>query len=73
LVVLLAEGQGLGDVRDDVDPHLAAAQALVLMVAYLSLEPLVVATAAPGIDGSTLSLRWKEAAIRLVLEGVAAR
>src|SRR2546427_10428942 len=31
LVVLLAEGQGWGEVRDDVDPHLAAAQALVLM------------------------------------------
>src|SRR5207245_390306 len=34
LVILLAEGQGRGQVRDDVDPHLAAAQALVLMVAY---------------------------------------
>jgi AcrR family transcriptional regulator len=74
LVVLLAEGQGLGDVRDDVDPHLAAAQALVLMLAYLSLETLITASAAPlGIDASALSLRWKEAAIRLVLEGVGAR
>jgi len=26
LVVLLAEGQGLGQVRDDLDPHLAAAK-----------------------------------------------
>jgi len=26
LVVLLAEGQGLGKVRDDLDPHLAAAR-----------------------------------------------
>src|SRR6266702_4544811 len=38
LVVLLAEGQGLGQVRDDVDPHLAAAQALVLIIAYLGLD-----------------------------------
>jgi AcrR family transcriptional regulator len=74
LVVLLAEGQGLGDVRDDVDPHLAAAQALILMLAYLSLETLITGSAAPlGIDASALSLRWKEAAIRLVLEGVGAR
>jgi AcrR family transcriptional regulator len=74
LVVLLAEGQGLGDVRDDVDPHLAAAQALVLMLAYLSLESLIAASAAPlGIDASALAQRWREAAIRLVLEGVGAR
>jgi len=32
LVVLLAAGQGLAKMRDDVDPHLAAAQALILMV-----------------------------------------
>src|SRR2546423_964921 len=38
LVVLLAEGQGLGQVRDDGDPHLAAAQAPILMVGDLSME-----------------------------------
>src|ERR1041384_154495 len=43
LVVLLAEGQGRGQVRDDLDPHLAAAHALVLMVAYLQLEELTAA------------------------------
>src|SRR6266404_8759657 len=47
LVVLLAEGQGRGQVRDDVDPHLAAAQALVLMIAYLGLESLIAASAPP--------------------------
>ncbi len=74
LVVLLAEGQGLGQVRDDVDPHLAAAQALVLMIAYLGLESLIAASAPPlGSDEPALSRRWKEAAVRLVLEGVAAR
>ena len=73
LVVLLAEGQGLGEVRDDVDPHLVAAQALVLMVAYLGLEPLIAASAAPlGGDEPALARRWKEAAVRLVIAGVRA-
>jgi AcrR family transcriptional regulator len=74
LVVLLAEGQGRGQVRDDLDPHLAAAQALVLMVAYLSLEPLIAANAPPlGADEPGLRERWKDAAVRLVLEGVTSR
>lgn len=74
LVVLLAEGQGLGEVRDDVDPHLAAAQALVLMLAYLGLEPLITASAPPlGTDEPGLPQRWKEAAVHLILEGVSAR
>jgi len=73
LVVLLAEGQGRGRVRDDVDPHLAAAQALVLMVAYLGLESLIATSAPPlGADEPALRERWKEAAVRLVLDGVAA-
>ena len=74
LVVLLAEGQGRGQVRDDLDPHLAVAQALVLMVAYLGLESLIAASAPPlGADEPALRERWKEAAVRLVLDGVAAR
>ena len=73
LVILLAEGQGRGQVRDDVDPHLAAAQALVLMVAYLGLESLIAASAPPlGADEPALRERWKEAAVKLVLEGVRA-
>jgi TetR/AcrR family transcriptional regulator len=73
LVVLLAEGQGRGQVRDDLDPHLAAAQALVLMVAYLGLESLIATSAAPlGADEPALRERWKDAAVRLVLDGVAA-
>ena len=73
-MVLLAEGQGLGQVRDDVDPHLTAAQALVLMIAYLGLESLIAASAPSlGSDEPALSRRWKDAAVRLVLEGVAAR
>jgi AcrR family transcriptional regulator len=71
LVVLLAEGQGRGQVRDDVDPHLAAAQALVLMVAYLGLESLIAASAAPlGLDEPALRERWKESAVKLVLQGI---
>jgi AcrR family transcriptional regulator len=74
LVVLLAEGQGHGQVRDDLDPHLAAAQALVLMVSYLGLESLIAVSAPPlGADEPALRERWKEAAVRLVLDGVATR
>jgi TetR/AcrR family transcriptional regulator len=74
LVVLLAEGQGRGQVRDDVDPHLAAAQALVVMLAFLHLEPLITASAPPlGADEPALRERWKDAAVQLVLEGVSAR
>ncbi len=74
LVVLLAEGQGLGEVRDDLDPHLAAAQALVLMIAYLGLEALIATSARPlGSDEPALAQRWKDAALRLVLEGVTVR
>jgi AcrR family transcriptional regulator len=73
LVVLLAEGQGLGEVRDDLDPHLAAAQALVLMVGYLPLESLIAASAPPlGADEPALRERWKQAAVELVLSGVRA-
>ncbi|HYK83159.1 MAG TPA: TetR/AcrR family transcriptional regulator [Gemmatimonadales bacterium] len=72
LVVLMAEGQGRGQVRDDVDPHVAAAQALVLMVAYLGLEALITASAPPlGADEPALRERWKEAALQLVLGGIA--
>lgn len=71
LVVLLAEGQGRGQVRDDLDPHLAAAQALVLMVGYLKLEELIAASAPPlGADEPALRERWKQAAVELVVGGV---
>src|SRR6266849_5009889 len=70
LVVLLAEGQGRGQVRDDLDPHLAAAQALVLMVGYLSMEAVVAASARPlGGDEPALRERWREAAVDLVVAG----
>ena len=73
LVVLLAEGQGLGQVRDDVDPHLAAAQALILMVGYLSMEAVIATSARPlGADEPSLRARWREAAVELVVAGVSA-
>lgn len=71
LVVLLAEGQGLGQVRDDLDPHLAAAQALVLMIGYLAMEGVVAASARP-LDEPALRERWREAAVDLVVNGVRA-
>ena len=71
LVVLLAEGQGLGQVRDDLDPHLAAAQALILMVGYLSMEG-VIAASARTLDEPALRERWREAAVDLVVNGVRA-
>lgn len=73
IVVLLAEGQGLGLVRDDVDPHVAAAQALILMLGYLRLEPIIAASA-PSLaaDEPALRDRWRRAAVELVVNGVRA-
>ena len=73
IVVLLAEGQGLGLVRDDVDPHVAAAQALILMLGYLRLEPIIAASA-PSLaaDEPALRDRWRRAAVDLVVNGVRA-
>jgi TetR/AcrR family transcriptional regulator len=73
IVVLLAEGQGLGLVRDDVDPHVAAAQALILMLGYLRLEPIIAASAPPlAADEPALRDRWRRAAVDLVVNGVRA-
>ena len=73
MVVLIAEGQGLGQVRDEVDPHLVAAQALVLMVGYLKLEGVIAASAPPlSADEPALRDRWKRGAIDLVVAGIRA-
>jgi AcrR family transcriptional regulator len=72
LVVLFAEGQGLGQVRDDVDPHLTAAQALMLMVGYLTMESVVAASARPLGADEALRERWRDAAVDLVVAGVSA-
>jgi hypothetical protein len=71
--VLLAEGQGLGMVRDDIDPHVAAAQALILMLGYLRLEPVIASSAPPlAADEPALRERWRRAAVDLVVNGVRA-
>ena len=50
------------------------AQALMLMVSYLGLESLIAVSAPPlGADEPALRERWKDAAVRLVLDGVATR
>lgn len=72
LVVLLAEGQGLGRIRGDIDPHVAAGQALVLMVGYLRLEPLLAASAPALGDAATLRARWIRSAVDLFFQGVRA-
>ena len=73
LVVLVAEGQGRGQVRDDLDPHLVAAQALVLMLGFLRLEKLVTASARPlAATEAGLRGRWQRAATDLVIAGVRA-
>jgi TetR/AcrR family transcriptional regulator len=73
VVVLLAEGQGRGEVRDDLDPHVAAAQALVLMVGYLRHEG-VIAASAPSLiaDEPALRERWRKGVVDLVVNGVRA-
>jgi hypothetical protein len=44
------------------------------MIAYLGLESLIATSARPlGTDEPALAQRWKDAALRLVLEGVSAR
>jgi TetR/AcrR family transcriptional regulator len=73
VVVLLAEGQGLGEVRDDVDPHVTAAQALVLMIGYLRHEGVIAASAPPLIaDEPALRERWRRGVVDLVVHGVRA-
>lgn len=73
VVVLLAEGQGRGEVRDDLDPHVAAAQALVLMIGYLRHEA-VIAASAPSLvtDEPALRERWRKGVLDLVVNGVRA-
>lgn len=72
LVAAIAEGQGRGAFSSEVDPHLLAAQALVLTLGYLQLEPVLAASAVPlGRDGVGLSELWKRALVSLVLRGAA--
>lgn len=54
----ISEGEGLGYFRDDVDPDLAARQAVVLLVGYLAMEDAVQPASGPDrqarwLDGVT--------------------
>ena len=70
LVAVIAEGQGRGAFRHDVDPHLLAAQALVLILGYVQFEPVLAASAIPlGMDGSGLTTRWRDGVVSLLLRG----
>lgn len=49
---IVSEGQGLGFFRDDVDPAKTALHAVVLLMGYLALEPLLgQASSAPATAG----------------------
>lgn len=61
---IVSEGQGLGFFRDDVDPDLAAEQALVLMLGYLGLEPAL------GAKDAAARLAWRDAAADLLIRAV---
>ncbi len=37
----VSEGQGLGFFRDDIDPIMAARQAVTLLVGYIALKPMI--------------------------------
>lgn len=68
LVAAIAEGQGRGVFRDDVDPHLLATQTLVLMLGYLQLEPVLAASAPPlAMHEHGLEKRWRDELVKLVL------
>jgi len=70
LVAVIAEGQGRGEFRHDLDPHLLAAQAMVLILGFLQFDPVLAASAIPlGMDGSGLGDRWRDGLVALVLRG----
>jgi AcrR family transcriptional regulator len=70
LVAVIAEGQGRGVFRDDIDPHLLASQTLVLMMGYLQFEAVLAASAPPlGMGERRLEERWRDELVKLVLRG----
>ena len=57
----VSEGQGLGFFRDDIDPILAARQAVTLLVGYLALQHVI------DPRGQSAD-RWLESASQLLLD-----
>ena len=65
----VAQAQGMVSVQGAC----TLAQALILMVGYLSMEAVIATSARPlGADEPSLRERWREAAVDLVVAGVSA-
>ena len=63
IAATISQGQGLGFFKDDVDPRLAARQAVTLLLGYFALGPIV------DQDGES-SDAWTDAATTLLLEAL---
>ena len=63
---VIAEGQGHGYFRDDVDPDRTARQAVVLAVGYFALDPVIAASPDPGRISA-----WRDGALDLLLRALA--
>jgi len=62
---VIAEGQGHGYFRDDVDPGRTARQALVLAVGYFALEPIIAGAPDPGRIAD-----WRDGALDLLVRSL---
>lgn len=62
---VIAEGQGHGYFRDDVDPGRTARQALVLAVGYFALEPALGSSPDPGRVAD-----WRDGSLDLLLRSL---
>jgi TetR/AcrR family transcriptional regulator len=63
---VVAEGQGHGYFRDDVNPERMARQALVLAMGYFALEPMLIGAPDPGRLAD-----WRDGALDLLLRALA--
>ena len=61
---IISQGQGLGFFRDDMDPDVAARQALVLTLGYLGLEPAL------GINEKAARPAWRDATADLLIRAI---
>ncbi len=66
LEAVVSEGQGTGHFRDDVDPGLAARQALTLVLGYLAIEGAL-EPEPPGPSGRS---RWIDGAADLLVRSL---
>lgn len=61
---IISQGQGLGFFRDDMDPKLAARQALVLTLGYLGLERAL------GANDEAARPTWRDATADLLIRAI---